>query len=103
MKRNQNGNNMNIQDTTAPKSEQESKDKPPHPRHQVAVTIDGRIVMMEANQYLVTDLKSKLGVPPEYELEHIEHGQFQPLADEALFSLHHAEEFISHVRTGTSS
>ena len=75
----------------------------PHHPHTVQVTIDGRQVELASGEYIVSELKLKLGVPAEYELEHIKHGTFQPLADNSVFKLHHDEEFISHVRTGSSS
>lgn len=73
-----------------------------HP-HRVQVTIDGRELSLPSGEYVVADLKLKLGVPAEYELEHIKHGTFEPLRDDSVFKLHHEEEFISHVRTGSSS
>lgn len=72
-------------------------------QHEVEVTIDGQHLTLAAVDYLVSVLKQKLGVPPEYELEQVAHGQFLPLADESTFKLHKHEEFISHVRTGSSS
>lgn len=80
---------------------------PPSEEHahqnELQVTIDSRHVTIASGDYLVYVLKQKLGVPPEYELERVEHGQFHPLADESYFKLHKSEEFISHVRTGSSS
>ena len=75
----------------------------PHQPHSVQVTIDGRQVDLVHGEYVVSELKLKLDVPAEYELEHIKHGTFEPLADNSIFKLHHDEEFISHVRTGSSS
>jgi hypothetical protein len=74
----------------------------PHP-HVVQVTIDGRDVDVPSGEYIVAELKLKLGVPAEYELENIKHGTFHPLADNSVFKVRHDEEFISHVRTGSSS
>jgi hypothetical protein len=79
-----------------------TKGNPHHP-HIVQVTIDQRKVDLPPGEYIVSKLKLKLGVPAEYELEHIKHGTFQPLADNSVFQLHHDQEFISHVRTGSSS
>ena len=72
-------------------------------QNELQVTIDSRQVTIASGDYLVSVLKQKLGVPPEYELERVEQGQFHPLADESSFKLHKHEEFISHVRTGSSS
>lgn len=77
-------------------------ESPPYP-HEVTVSIDGRHVTLKSGEYLVSVLKQKLGVPPEYELELVERGQFHPLADGSNFKLHKPEEFISHLRTGSSS
>jgi hypothetical protein len=73
------------------------------PDHDIHVTIDGRGVTLPAGDYLVAVLKQKLAVPADYELEQVKHGQFHPLADESTFQLRKHEEFISHVRTGSSS
>lgn len=70
---------------------------------EVNVSIDGRHLWVTVGDYLISELKQKLGVSPDYELERVEHGQFHPLADEETFKLHKHEEFISHVRTGSSS
>ena len=72
-------------------------------QHELKVMIDGRCVVLAAGDYLVSVLKQKLDVIPEYELERVEHGQFHPLADESTFKLYKDEEFISHTRTGSSS
>lgn len=72
--------------------------------HLVRVTIDGdRTVELAARNYLVAELKIKLGVAPEYELEIIDHGQFRPLGDDAHIHIRGGEEFVSHVRSGGSS
>lgn len=74
-----------------------------HQPRNVQVTIDGRQVTLPAGEYVVSVLKLRLDVPAEYELEHIQAGKFQPLTDSSVFKLHHDDEFISHVRTGSSS
>lgn len=75
-----------------------------HHKHLVRVTIDGdRTVELAAGNYLVAELKTKLGVAPEYELEIIDDGQFRPLADDVHIHIRGGEEFVSHVRSGGSS
>lgn len=69
----------------------------------VAVSVDGRKVELAAGQYCVTDLKIRFGVPAEYELEIVEHGQFRPLEDTSHIHIKGGEEFVSHVRCGASS
>jgi hypothetical protein len=71
--------------------------------HEVEVHIDGRQVKLGAGKYVVSVLKQKLGVPAEYELERVKHGLFDPLPDDSVFRIHGGEEFVSHVRTGSSS
>ncbi|NJA08332.1 hypothetical protein HC024_21770 [Methylococcaceae bacterium WWC4] len=72
-------------------------------QHEITVAIDDRHVALATGSYLVSVMKQKLGIPFEYELERVEHGQFYPLADDSIFELRKHEHFISHVRTGSSS
>lgn len=82
-----------------------STNKQPHPHHEhtVKITIDGRKIEIAPGSYSVADLKSKLGIPVEYELEIVEDGLFIPLDVAAQISIHGHEEFISHVKCGASS
>jgi hypothetical protein len=89
---------MNTTQTTAAE-----KHEKPHHEHLVSILIDARKIEIAAGHYQVSDLKIRLGVPPEYELEIIEHGQFQPLEDADHVHIHGDEEFVSHVRCGASS
>ena len=45
----------------------------------VTVTIDGKAKEIERGKYLVSDLKLVLGVPADYELDEVKHGEFKPL------------------------
>lgn len=81
----------------------EGKDHPDHHVRLVEVKIDGREIEIAAQVYRVPDLKTRLGVPLDYELELIKGGQFHPLADDQTYSVHGHEEFLSHVRCGASS
>lgn len=69
----------------------------------VTVTVDGREVQIVADVYTVPELKSRLGVPLDYELELIKGGKFHPLVDSETYKVHGHEEFLSHVRCGGSS
>lgn len=82
-----------------------SNHKPPHEDHPrlVEVKIDGREVKIPAQRYAVPDLKSKLGVPLDYELDVVKHKELHPLKDDETFKVVGREEFISHVRCGGSS
>ncbi|MCC7312635.1 MAG: hypothetical protein IT510_15475 [Sulfuritalea sp.] len=74
-----------------------------HTPHLVPVKIDGRDIEIEATTYRIPDLKSRLGVPLDYELDLIKGDHFDPLADDHSYKVHGHEAFLSHVRTGSSS
>jgi hypothetical protein len=69
----------------------------------VQISIDGRHEMLPKGRYLVSDLKQKLGVPADYELDRVEHSEFIPLADTDYIEIHEKELFVSHVRRGGAS
>jgi hypothetical protein len=71
--------------------------------HDVAVTIDGNRKEIRAGDYEVSALKAKLGVPADYELDQVIHGEFKELADSAHVQIKGGETFVSHVRRGGSS
>ena len=76
-----------------------------HPApHLVTVKIDNRPVEIEARTYLVAELKKKLGVPADKVLEKVlGPGDFPPLDDNSHIHVVGGEEFLSAVRTGSSS
>jgi len=76
-----------------------------HPApHLVTVKIDNRPVEIEAGTYLVAELKKKLGVPADKVLEKVlGPGDFPPLDDNSHIHVVGGEEFLSAVRTGSSS
>lgn len=76
-----------------------------HPApHLVTVKIDHRPVEIEAGTYLVAELKKKLGVPADKVLEKVlGPGDFPPLDDNSHIHVVGGEEFLSAVRTGSSS
>lgn len=76
-----------------------------HPaRHLVTVKIDNNPVEIEAGTYLVAELKKKLGVPADKVLEKVlGPGDFPPLDDNSHIHVVGGEEFLSAVRTGSSS
>ena len=69
----------------------------------VTVSIDGNEKHIPAGDYAVPQLKEKLGVPLDYELELVKGGKFEPLGDDQHYKVHGHEEFLSHVRCGGSS
>jgi hypothetical protein len=74
-----------------------------HHPHEVAITLDGHRREIPAGDYVVSALKSRLGVPADYELDEIVNGEFRELADTAHIDIKGGEHFISHVRRGGSS
>ncbi|WP_188130941.1 hypothetical protein [Paraburkholderia panacisoli] len=76
-----------------------------HPApHLVTVKIDNNPVEIEAGTYLVAELKKKLGVPADKVLEKVlGPGDFPPLDDNSHIHVIGGEEFLSAVRTGSSS
>lgn len=71
--------------------------------HKVPVTIDNRIVEIQAREWVVSQLKIALGVDPSRDLEQVVDGKLVPLDDNARIHIHGHEVFISHVHGGGSS
>lgn len=95
---------MTHQDLTHPAPPAEASGRHHEQRHhEVAVTIDGHRKEITAGNYLVSALKTKLGVPVDYELDEVVNGEFRALADTAHIEINGGEHFISHVRRGGSS
>lgn len=71
--------------------------------HKVPVTIDNRTVEIQAREWVVSQLKTALGVDPSRELEQVVDGKLVPLDDNAKLHIRGHEVFVSHVRGGGSS
>lgn len=71
--------------------------------HKVAVTIDNRTVEIQSREYVVSQLKTALGVDPSREIEQVVEGKLVPLDDNAKIHIQGGEVFVSHVRGGGSS
>jgi hypothetical protein len=71
--------------------------------HDITITIDSVPKHIRQGRYLVSELKSLLGVAPELELDEIVNGEFRPLADNAEINVKDGELFVSHVRRGGAS
>ena len=69
----------------------------------VTVTIDDKGKEIRAGKYQVSDLKQALGVPVDYELDEVKHGEFKPLEDNGHIHIEGREVFVSHVRRGGAS
>lgn len=74
----------------------------PHPSL-AEVTVDGHHWKVRKGHWVVRDFKSAVEVPPDYELDQIEHDELKPLADDNPIEIHGGEKFVSHVRQGGSS
>lgn len=71
--------------------------------HKVPVTIDNRTVEIQAREWVVSQLKTALGVDPSRDLEQVVDGKLVPLDDNARIHIRGHEVFMSHVRGGGSS
>jgi hypothetical protein len=71
--------------------------------HEVPVTIDNRTVEIQAREWVVSQLKTALGVDSSRELEQVVDGKLVPLDDNAKIHIRGHEVFVSHVRGGGSS
>ena len=71
--------------------------------HTIAVTIDGVHKEIKQGRYLVSDLKAKLSVSSDLELDEVVDGEFRPLADASNINVKNGDVFVSHVRRGGSS
>jgi hypothetical protein len=69
----------------------------------VTVTIDGNARQIERGKYQIAKLKEVLGVPADYELDEVKHGEFKPLDDNGHIHIEGREVFVSHVRRGGAS
>jgi hypothetical protein len=76
-------------------------DKPE--KHLVTVTVDGQAKQVARGKHVVSEFKTIVGVPADYELDQVVDGEFRPLADDATLHIKGEEVFVSHVRRGGSS
>jgi len=72
-------------------------------KHLVSISVDGTDRPVPKGKYVVSEFKGMVGVPPEYELDQVEAGRFQPLPDGDTVHIKGGEVFVSHVRRGGSS
>jgi hypothetical protein len=71
--------------------------------HLVIVTIDGTRKELRQGRYLVSDLKAKLGVAAELELDEVVNGKLEPLSDTGHVNVKEGDVFVSHVHRGGAS
>ncbi|MEQ1597229.1 MAG: hypothetical protein ABL985_19275 [Casimicrobium sp.] len=72
-------------------------------RHLVQITLDSVHRQVEKGKYIVSALKTKLGVPADYELDEVHIPEFRALADDSEIKVKGGEVFVSHTRRGGSS
>lgn len=71
--------------------------------HTITVMIDGHPKEIRQGRYLVSELKSALGVSADLELDQVENGEFNPLDDKGHINVKKGDVFVSHVRRGGAS
>ncbi|MDR6941346.1 multiubiquitin domain-containing protein [Mucilaginibacter pocheonensis] len=76
--------------------------KPEEPK-EVVITINKVEYQVKPGIHTVANLKSTGGVPSAYELEQVIAGKLTPLKDDASVEIKGGEQFVSHVRDGSSS
>ncbi|NVM62116.1 hypothetical protein FHW88_000392 [Mucilaginibacter sp. SG538B] len=76
--------------------------KPEEPK-EVVITINKVEYKVKPGIHTVANLKSTGGVPLAYELEQVIAGKLAPLKDDASVEIKGGEQFVSHVRDGSSS
>jgi hypothetical protein len=72
-------------------------------KKEVTVTVDGKHHKVPEGAYLVSELKTRVGVDPNRELDEVVHGEFKPLDDNKHIDIKGGEIFVSHARQGGSS
>lgn len=71
--------------------------------HDITVTIDSVPKQIRQGRYVVSELKTLLGISPELELDEVVEGEFKPLADNNHINVKDHDVFVSHVRRGGAS
>lgn len=69
----------------------------------VTVTINGNPKQIHRGNYIVSQLKSVLGVDASQALDEVIGGEFKPLEDNEHITIKGGEVFVSHARHGGSS
>lgn len=71
--------------------------------HTITISYDGQDKEIRQGRYLVSDLKTLLGVQPGYELDQIVDGVAKTLGDSEHINVKKGDVFVSHVPSGSSS
>lgn len=72
-------------------------------KHLVTFNLDGKDQEIEKGKHSVADIKTRFGIPADYELDLVVDGVFEPLANDTSVKIHGGEVLVSHVRGGGSS
>lgn len=74
-----------------------------HERKLVEVELNGTPKRLAGGDYIGRTLKLALGVPTEYELDEVIHGEFKEIPNDKKVHVHGGEKFVSHCGQGQSS
>ena len=69
----------------------------------VEITVDSKLLTIQAGYYIVSALKEKVSVTSDRVLDQVIHGEFKELSDQARVRVECGDVFVSHVRRGQSS
>ena len=72
-------------------------------RKLVEVELNGTPKRIAGGEYTGRTLKLALGVPVEYELDEVIHGEFKEIPNDKKVHVHGGEKFVSHCGQGQSS
>lgn len=72
-------------------------------RDTVTVELNGAPRHIRPGEYTGRTLRLALGVPAEYELDEVVHGEFKPIANDSKICVKGGEKFVSHVGQGQAS
>lgn len=72
-------------------------------RHDIEVSVDGKLKCVPRGTYIVSAFKILVGVAPDRELDILKDGILHPLKDDEKIKVYQCEVFVSHVCTGSSA
>jgi hypothetical protein len=90
---------------TKEKQEQNGGDKPPHPQPgpDVTIKVDSNDKTVHRGSWVISELKTAVGVSADRALDEVVNGELKPLDDNSRVTIKGGEVFISHARQGGSS
>lgn len=69
----------------------------------VAITVNTKPMTIPSGKYKVPAFQELVGIPLDYELDEIRHGQLMPVAPESTLHIRGGEAFVGVPRQGQSS